>query len=279
MENNEKKYPASMFDFEKRPLSYSSLKHVLVSPLHFAYYRNAPKEPPSDAMLFGSLVDCLLLTPEDFDKMFLVVTKFEKRTNEAKERWANLVLQAQTEKKLLIFDEMIPKAKELIECLHRSKRFNRLFEATTSVQKTFSFTDKKTGYKVITKFDALAEIDDKAIIWDLKTSQKAEKVEYPKMAVNFDYPLQGGIYTKALTLNTGKFADFYHVVVESGTPTGVNVFKAPNEWIKHGQNEFRRAMDIVKYCMDNDCFDSGYEYINEVPYDELYLPGWVKRKD
>lgn len=294
-ENSEKKYPASLFDFEKRPLSYSGLKPMLISPLHFAHNRMNPKAP-TDAMIFGNVLDCLLLTPEDFDTLYIVADKpnmaASKKNAVQIEAYLKLVESVRIEnekieskwlRKNVIDSSMKKEAEILKEKILASKRFQRLYEATTSVQKSYAFTDKKTGFKVIAKFDAVAEIDGKAIVWDLKSTVDASKEDYPKQAVNMDYPLQGGTYLTAYLHNTGKFADFYHVVAEKTEPYGVNVFRAPNDWIEKGKQDLRLCLDRVKFCMDHDCFDMGFEYINvesdTLLYDELFLPGWAKRKE
>jgi hypothetical protein len=46
-------------------LSYSSLKAFKKSPIDFINYKMGKKET-TDAMLFGSMLHCLVLEPQDF---------------------------------------------------------------------------------------------------------------------------------------------------------------------------------------------------------------------
>src|SRR5688572_24914068 len=83
----EKLFPATSFDFAKRPLSYSTLKHILTSPLHFSdnwHYGKGRKK--TDELFFGSLMDDMLFTTkEEFDKKYVVKPKFEGTGARAKE--------------------------------------------------------------------------------------------------------------------------------------------------------------------------------------------------
>lgn len=71
-----------------RPLSFSSLKEFAKSPRHYLDYILKPKTPPTDAMKMGSMIHCMLLTPELFNDEFAIAPEINKRTNAGKEEWA-----------------------------------------------------------------------------------------------------------------------------------------------------------------------------------------------
>jgi hypothetical protein len=49
---------------------------------------------PTDAMKQGSLVDCLITEPQNFDRKYVVAPKVDRRTKAGKEAWAACEEQA-----------------------------------------------------------------------------------------------------------------------------------------------------------------------------------------
>jgi len=119
--------------------------------------------------------------------------------------------------------------------------------------------------------DGEAEKEEKAIIWDLKCTTDASLEGWMKQAFNMGYHLQSGTYWTGYARKTGKFADFYHIVCEVNEPYAVNCFRADNDFMELGKKHFREAMDRVKYCIGNDCFDQGYEFLDDKGYSILPL--------
>ncbi len=272
-------YAASKFDFAKRPLSYSRLKHMLTSPLHFAFNWFEPFYE-TEALIFGRLVDVLLFTPDDYDKQFVIMSKFSGTGSvKAREQW-----KENNVGKSFIEEDDVERAKAIVEAVKTNKKTSWLWESTTSTQEKVYWTDQKTGLRCVMVLDARATKDDKPVIWDFKTSIDASKEEYPRQAVKFDYPLQAGTYIIGDTMDKRVkgievvYPDFYQIVAEKTEPFAVNTFRASNDFIELGKNQFRTAMDRVKFCIDNDCFWMGYEFLDMIGYDEMDLPGWMKQK-
>jgi len=138
----DKVYPVSDFDFVKRPLSYSSLKHMLKSPLHFAYNR-MHRKPPTDAMIFGNLLDCLLLEPEKFKARYVIMPEINRRTTAGKEEYADLMEEMANNRTTAVNPEDVERAKLIVEAVKTNPKTKWLYEATTSVQKKLVWTDKK----------------------------------------------------------------------------------------------------------------------------------------
>ena len=69
MENLKEKYDILIEKLNNKQVkfSYSSLKKFYENPSSFISYKLADFER-TPSMLFGTLLDCLILTPEDFDK-------------------------------------------------------------------------------------------------------------------------------------------------------------------------------------------------------------------
>jgi len=71
-------------------LNNSTLSDINRS-VRFMEYRKNNKTEPTASMQIGSLVHCLLLNPEDFDDLFIIMPKINKRTKEGKAEHQSLL--------------------------------------------------------------------------------------------------------------------------------------------------------------------------------------------
>jgi hypothetical protein len=267
-------FPASSFDFEARPLSYSSLKHILRSPLHFSNYRTQPKKKTA-ALIQGDVTDGYLFIDEKtFKNKYGVMPSFTGTGSKAaKEEFlknnpgVNWVKQ-----------EVMDNAIAMGDMVKTNPKSAWLYEATTEVQKRLTWRDPKTGLPLIGYLDAVAEKDGKPVLWDLKTTTDASGDKYARDADNFAYWLQAYAYIYAYARKTGIFCDFYQIVVESSAPYAVNTFRCSSDFIELGKQQYRKALDRVKFCIDNDCFNAGYDFMDFTGYDELDLPYYTKKR-
>ena len=85
-------------------LSFTRLKNLAHSPLKLKAYIEKKYET-SDAMIEGSLFDCLLFEPEKLEERFFVVEKPDRRTNAGKAAWQAAIEEA-GERTLVSTDQM-----------------------------------------------------------------------------------------------------------------------------------------------------------------------------
>lgn len=74
-------------------LSHSSFNEFCKSPLHFIRYKLREKVT-TPAMLFGSMVHCLVLEPDEFANRYFIAPVCDRRTKQGKLTWANALEQA-----------------------------------------------------------------------------------------------------------------------------------------------------------------------------------------
>lgn len=307
----EREYAVEKFDFDKRPCSYSSLKHILRSPLHFSHYR-FHRKPPTAAMEFGNIVDCLLLTPEKFDSKYHKSISKEDHPDalftvadlnafiegpkgkDTKPQLIEIALSLdpkveiwdvikraddnKAEGKTLVTAEQMEAAEAIVHNIKTNPKTKWLLDATHTTQRRLEWKDKKTGLKVIAYLDGEADRGRTPIIWDLKLTADASENKYPRQAADMLYHLQAGTYTTGYIRKTGKFADFYQIVAESKPPYAVNCYKCESDFVDIGKHLYRNGLDRVRYCIDNDSFDAGYDFLDTLGYSDLDLPGYIKKQ-
>ena len=61
-------------------------------------------------------------------------------------------------------------------------------------------------------------------------------------------------------------------------PYAVNCFRAVGSFVAAGKYDYRKTLDAVKYCMDNDTFAEGYEFLDQIGYSFMDIPVWAKKK-
>lgn len=262
-----------MIDYQKiidKVLSYSSLKEFMKSPEHFVQYLEK-KKAPSEAMIFGSLLDRMILTPGTWQDEFTVMPHFDRRTKEGKEGFAKFA--EENKGKTFVEEDQIVKAEFITAKVMQNEQAIELLSRITQTQETIFYTDKETGLRMIAKLDGRGE----DIIFDLKSCASADPDDFIKAAINFNYPLQAAVYTEAVRNKFFKFPDYYFLCVETSAPYGISVCKAGDDFIELGKQQLRKALDQFKYCLDNKLFHQSYEFKSLFGPRILELPAWAKK--
>lgn len=275
-------------DIAKRSLSYSSIKEFRRSPEHFLHYLQY-KKPPTAAQAFGSLVDKMILTPDNWEASFAVIPEkpaFLKDLvavygkDKGREMYDNGKLQYETflkenAGKTLVTPQEIEEAKLITEKVWSNPAAAALLSRVTCTQNELRWTDKKTGLKMVGYLDGKGD----NIILELKTTMNADPEMFAKDCIKYLYFLQAGIYCEGVKATEFEFPDFYYLAVEKTAPYGICVLKADADYINYGKQEYRRLLDSFKYCLANKLFEKSYEYrsSNGGGYHHLLLPGWLAK--
>ena len=262
-----------------RPLSYSSLKQFQKSPQHYIEYITTKKEA-SDAMFLGNLFDCILLTPERFEKTYYIYNKIDGRTKAGKEQ--KLELQAIWDDGFVcVPQEMYDKALKMVNAVLMDDDAMYYIDKFKYTQSKIEWTHKETGLKSIGYYDGESDKDDQDyFIGDIKSAADASEWKFVKQAHDLGDHLQAGGYTLRAKKKYFKFPDFVNIVVESSAPYGVNVLRATKEYIEAAQNEYEQTLVAFKYCLDNNLWHKSYSFVrfDHLRYAALTLPSYFKPK-
>lgn len=262
-----------------RPLSYSSLKEFRKSPRHYIKHLTEPFEQ-TEQMILGSCVDVLMLEPEKFEKKFLVYEKFEKRSNDAKAKWQQMIAEAQEKKITLITEDTLKTAKTCVEAVLSNDQVKTLVEAKKRTQVRLKWTDRKTRLPLIGYVDFETEAWGQNFIVDLKTSVSADPEDFIRQAGKLDYQLQAGSYLSGYPRCFFTFPMMAFLVVETDEPFNVSLMFCDNTYTEAAKDEFNGTLTAFRYCLDNQLFHQGYEFrlMGTQNYHLMQIPKYLKSK-
>lgn len=253
------------FDFlKKRPLSNSSLKSFKRSPLHYIHYLNSySKSTP--AQVLGNLIDCLILTPDDFENKFSISPYINRRTNQGKEDYAKF--NQFSKGKIIATQDQLNTALKVKDSVFKNREAMLVLNNITSTQKRVEWVDEETQLPCVAMLDGLGD----EYVLELKTSIDASPSSFIKSAFDYQYHLQASIYSEC----TKKPVNF--IVVENNEPYGVCVYKPTYDFIALGKQMFRQLLRDFKYCIELSGFDKGYEWRTQ-GYQTLDIPKYAKKQ-
>lgn len=263
---------------KKRPLSYSSLSAFKKSPAHYITYLTKPWET-TPALTMGSLIDCMVLTPEDTENRFVIQPKIDRRSNAGKEEYEKFILANQF--KQFISEEDWDKAEKIRDEIYKNAASTAILQRFNQTQKSFNWEDKETGLPMIAKLDLVGDED----IGDLKSTINGHPDEFGKSCFNYGYHLQAAIYLEAMALR-GKYPTYWMVAVEKVEPYAIGVYKVSNDFIKQGKEDFHKLLQSFAFCMKENLWNQTYDFHSPIgragfgfAHFPLDLPPWARRKN
>lgn len=175
-------------------LSFSRLTELAHSPLALKNYIAKVFEP-TKAMDEGSLLDCLLFTPDELEKRFLVIEKISKATTVGKEYFARM--ESESNGRTMVHQEQYDEAKFLCDMIasNATVAFHGLLNPDF-----FRFQVNVEFFKGGFKHRGIKDADGNdrngnRVIWDLKRmgSRSGEQLVRSQIRNNM-YDLQAAIY-------------------------------------------------------------------------------------
>jgi exodeoxyribonuclease VIII len=244
----------------ERPLSYSSLKEFAKSPSHYIHYVLAKREP-SKEMALGSMVHCLILQPDEFNKQFAVSPSVDRRTSEGKAKYAEFV--SQSEGKTVVFEDDLELANQISYRVLFNDTIQSYLRQCDSFEHEFKL--ELNGLPVRGFIDGIS--NDFTI--ELKTTSDANPETFMRDFWNRKYYLQAGIYYLATGVKP------MYIVAETKAPYNYFICHIEDEYIEMGVKEAHSLTEKFNECMSLSAWNTGYEFMAEKPI-VIKAPGWVK---
>lgn len=281
-------------------LSYSSLKHF-TTPRNFIDYKLKPYKP-NPSMIFGSLCDCLILTPDDFDKNFKIISSIPTSENQVSFADALIEIgktQELTEEiielefsnhykrgkaldvfaglqdyvlgsvsgKTLITQDIYNEAFALSEDLKSKPDIDLIFQQIMDVQKKVEFTYE--GWSIKGFYDILTS----SHIIDLKFSKDANPEKFERDIANYEYFLQAAVYIYAAKA-LGILDDPRYMFIVYDKSGNYSLIELDYTYIVYGTKKFKYLIQELDRCIAEGAFDESYNFF-ERTY-RCYKPKWLK---
>lgn len=236
-----------MQTIEQRPLSFSSIKEFAKSPKHYLKYINKERTPPTDAMKLGSIVHCLMLTPDVFNEQFAVSPDINKRTNAGKEEWAQF--SALNQGKIVVDNSDYEHARRLVDTAMTNDSIYNAIKSCHSFEKEWKMDIDGLPYRGF--YDGLSA----DYILEIKTINDASPKNVMSDFYKRKYHMQASLYSMSF-FNL----PILYIIVETSEPYLSYMAYTDEAYINQGTKEISRLNDTFKRCMETDSFNSGYEY-------------------
>lgn len=219
----------------------------------------------TQAMDFGSLVDCLVLDPSRFAKDYVIEPDvYQPEGSATSKPWSNnaLVCQRWNEEQKVARREIVDLGtlEKARACANRIHGNHRIADILAHSQKQVMFCvewhDDETGVVVpfvclidiLPEFGVVSKTPDLGrSIYDLKTARDAEYSAWVKAVFSDKLYFQAGCYTLAANAVTGlKYDMFGHAIAENTPPYEPTARLITQEWLSAGVSAFEYEMR--RYC-------------------------------
>ena len=255
-------------------LSNSMLSRLKKSPAHLKHYLENP-EPPTPAMITGTIVHTCVLEPDIFEVNFVRGPEGDRRTKAVKAEYAELEEQGIHRECILspaAYDQCIGIRDAIYHHPIASQLLLPGYGATTEA----SMFWEAAGVQCRGRVDALPVEDGEYphVIADLKSCVSAEESDFSRAAYNFGYYRQAAFYLNGFAciedIPMPTRTDFIIVAIEKTAPYACQVFLLDDDAVELGQEEVRVLLNVYKQCLDSDEWGA---YPQEVM--PLALPGYA----
>lgn len=251
----------------REAISKSRLEKMSVCPSYFKWCEDNPQEPSED-MILGSAFHKIVLEPQDFDKEFIIMEKFDRRTKDGRLAYEHQMQLVQSGMQV-ITQEQYDTICGMRDSLFKNKYAKVLLQG--NVEQSFYFNDDLTGEYCKCRPDIWRKLkDDSIVIVDLKSTKSALTNDFIRDVVKYGYDLQDFHYTNGVSkvLNVPKDKiSFIFIAVEKKPPYLCNILQADEFILQRGEALFREYIGKLHECRESGNFyglNGAYDVINNL---------------
>lgn len=254
-------------------ISSSQLKLIASSsPAHYkATYIDgtADKKEPTDKMILGSLVHCLILTPHLFESDFFVMPFLNLRTNDGKATKAELL--AANPGKTAIDIDMHSQAALMRDSCLKNKQAAELLESGHK-ESSFFWECPFSGLRMRARADSASS---KALV-ELKTTSDASPEAFSRHIHNMNYDVSMKHYQEGIRVLMDVSPPGYFIVLEDKPPFVCQVYKAGETVMELGHAKWIDAVSKLERGLKNNYWP-GYSD-DSLAIQTIECPPWAVNK-
>lgn len=234
-------------------ISKGGLVELGVSPAHYQTWLLS-KSDTTDAMRFGTAFHTAVLEPEKYAEQVVVMPEINRRTNEGKKQYADLLAQVEAKRGVLLDKEdkeTVDAMKEVVLSNETIKslisRPNRLFG--NGIEYRLEGRDEEypnIGLKG--RPDFIGE----DFILDYKTVTAPPTArEFKKVVWKYRYDMQDVIYRELARQNGATIRHFYFALIEKKKPHSLAIYEIDPRDVAATYREYRESMKVLSRCVES----------------------------
>ena len=234
-------------------ISRSGLMAFKRSPYHYWYKHLNPdykSESATPAQILGNALHTYILEPDEFEKRYFVVPKFNKVTKEGKERWQKI--KSELGKKETLSATQYQTLQYMAASLKKNKLATQLI-AKAEIEQSLYWTDPDTGILCKCRPDILRN----NLVCDLKTAQDGCPRSFQYAAFDYGYYIQAAMIQEALKhLKQKIIKDFLFLIIEKSPPYVISVYQLDQTSLEQGRYEFKTLLRRYQQCLETNDWPS-----------------------
>ncbi|EGA9493744.1 exodeoxyribonuclease VIII [Salmonella enterica] len=248
-------------------VSKSQLDDIADTPAIYLWRKNAPVDTEKTKSLdTGTAFHCRVLEPEEFSKRFIIAPEFNRRTSAGKEEEKTFLEECARTGRTVLTAEEGRKIQLMYQSVMALPLGQWLVESAGYAESSVYWEDPETGILCRCRPDKI--IPEFHWIMDVKTTADIQR--FRTAYYDYRYHVQDAFYSDGYRAQFGEIPTFVFLVASTTTECGrypVEIFMMGEEAKLAGQREYRRNLQTLAECLNNDEWPA---------IKTLSLPRWAK---
>jgi hypothetical protein len=248
-------------------INYSSLKHMMRSPMKYRYEKDHP-QPPTDAMILGTASHRMILEPEKIGG-FAVWGETEDQKSRRGKVWD--AFEAANSGKLIVTASQRDNMVGMAVAVRKGPAARYLyFKGEGRNEVSAVWRDKASGLDFKGRIDRLVKVGGSLTVVDLKTTRDCHPYRFGNEFYRLGYAIQAAMYREAVFYIAGELPEYVVVAIDQKPPHESAVYRLTDSVLQVGKDDLSRLLIQLR-----ECVKSG-RWPGAIPEEtELQLPAFV----